>query len=159
VARFGEAHIRAAVDQARFTDRRAAGRMTEVLLARRAAILRHWFGRVNPVDGFEVTAGPDGWTVCFDDLAIVHHLAPADRTRYQARAFDHDGRPTGWRRTGGAAASGRTCMGGLTPPRSHGGYAIVELATARPGRSVPTALVHIARAASGAPHVIGVRRN
>ena len=51
-------------------------------------------------------------------------------------------------------------MSGLTPPRSHGGYAIVELATERPGLSLPTALVHIARAPSGAaPHVIGIRRN
>jgi hypothetical protein len=159
VARFGEAQIRAAVDQARFTDRRAAGRMTRLLLARRAAILRYWFSRVNPVDGFAVTAGASGWSVCFDDLAILHHLAPADRTRYRARAFDRDGRMTGWSRAAGATTSGRTCLGGLAPPPSHGGYAIVELATERPGRSLPTTLVHVARAASGAPRVIGIRRN
>ena len=160
VARFGEPQIRAAVDQARYTDPRAAERLSQVLLARRRAILRHWFARVNPVDRFEVTAGESGWTVCFDDLAVVHRIARAAGTRYRARAFDHGGRPTGWRRVAAASGSGRTCVDGLVPPRSQGGYAIVELATERPGRPLPTALVHIARTpGSGAPRIIGLRRN
>ncbi len=160
VARFTAPHILAAAEQARFSDPRAARRLTEVLMKRREATLRYWFARVNPVDRFAVTAGEDGWTLCFDDLALVHHLVPAGGTRYRARAFDHDGRPTGWRRAARAAESGRTCVGGLAPPPSHGGYAIVELATERAGAALPTTLVHLARAPdSGEPRVIGLRRN
>ena len=96
VARFTAPHILAAAEQARFSDPRAARRLTEVLMKRREATLRYWFARVNPVDRFAVADGEDGWTLCFDDLALVHHLVPAGGTRYRARAFDHDGRPTGW---------------------------------------------------------------
>ena len=160
VARFAERHIRAAAEQARFSDPRAARRLTELLLRRREETIRYWFARVNPVDNVEVSGGEAGWTLCFDDLAIVHRVAQAAGTRHRARAFDHAGRPTGWRRAAEAHASGRTCLGGLAPPRSHEGYTIVELVTERPGARLPTTLVHIARApATGRPRVIGIRRN
>ncbi|HEU5059340.1 MAG TPA: hypothetical protein VFU21_22560, partial [Kofleriaceae bacterium] len=112
-----------------------------------------------PVDRFDVAEGGRGWRLCFDDLAIAHRVAAAERTRYRARAFDHDGRPTGWQRAAAATAGGRTCLDGLAPPRSHGGYTIVELSTERPGAELPATLVHLAPApGSGAPRVIGLWR-
>jgi len=159
VARFTGAHIRAAAAQARFSDPRAAVRLTRLLLERRAATIRYWFARVNPVAGFEASARGATWMLCFDDLAIRHRLSAAATTGYRARAFDHAGRPTGWSRAAPADASGRTCMSGIAPATSHANYTIVELLTERPGARLPPTLVHLARdPARGQPRVIGLRR-
>ena len=159
VARFSEAHIRAAADEAHYSHPRAAARLTALLVERRRATIRYWFARVNPLDGFEAAARGPAWSLCFDDLAIVHHLSAAAATRYRARAFDHDGQATGWRQSGRATPSGRLCLDGLVPPRAGDGYTIVEIATERPGAALPPTLVHLARDPdSGAPRVIGLRR-
>jgi hypothetical protein len=157
VARFTAAHIRAAAEQARFSDPRAVRELTERLLQRREATLRHWFARVNPLDRFEVTRREGGVAICFDDLALVHRLARPARTVYRMRVFDGAGRPLGGARRVRAAASGRTCIGQVTSSAGEGGYTIVELVTER--GSLPPALVHIARdPAGGEPRVIGLRR-
>jgi hypothetical protein len=159
VARFTPALVRAAVDQARFSDPRAARRMTELLLERRRATLRTWFAQVSPLDRFAVAARGGAWRLCFDDLAVLHGLVAADATAYRARAFDHAGRATGWRRRAPAAGLGRSCLDGLVAPRSHDGYTIVELAAERAAGALPPVLVHLAREpASRAPRVIGVWR-
>jgi len=159
VARFSEAHIRAAASQARFSDPRAVPRLVELMLERRAATIHHWFARVNPLDRFEAVERGAPWALCFDDLALVYGVTASSATRYRARAFDYGGRPTGWRRARGAGPAGRTCLDGLLPSDAQAGYTIVEIVTERPGAALPPTLVHLARnPATGEPRVIGLRR-
>jgi len=157
VARFTAAHIRAAAEQARFSDPRAVRALTERLLKRREATLRYWFARVSPLDRFEVARSDSGVTLCFDDLALVHGVARAAATTYRMRIFDGDGRPLGISRRVRAAAAGRTCIARLPRSAEADGYTIVELVAER--GALPPVLVHIARdPVDGGPRVIGLRR-
>jgi hypothetical protein len=153
VARFTPAQIRAAVDSARLSDPSAAAWLTEALIARQRKLVRHWFERVNPLDAFTVADG----TLCFDDLAIAHGLASAERTRYAIRFHDRAGRRTGF--LGLAANAGATNCSPLQLSRSDSeGYTIVRIATKRP-RVRGATYVHLARdPATRLPRVIGVWR-
>jgi hypothetical protein len=158
VARFSREQILAAVRLGGYSDPRAVDRVVDLLVQRQRAVARHWFERVNPVDRFEVSAAGGAWRLCFDDLAVKVGLAPASGTQYRARAFDHQGRPTGWRTGAAAADDGRACVSGVAPSASPEQYTIVELATER-GARLPVTLVHLARdPATGAPRVIGLDR-
>ena len=157
VVRFTRDQLRAAAVLGQYSDPRAVDHLVDALVARQRAVARHWFARVNPVDRFEAEAGAGGWTVCFDDLAVKYRLAAASGTRYRARAFDRDGRQTGWRGAAGAASDGRTCLT-VAPAAGRDRYTIIELVTERAERT-PPALVHVALApGTGVPHVIGIER-
>jgi hypothetical protein len=154
--RFTREQLRAAVETARYSDPRAAAYILDGLVARQRATARHWFWRTPPLDRFEVAPGG---ALCFDDLMILHRLAPvAASTRYTATAYDRRGAalgdPGAWR----ADASGRTCIGPLALPAGGDGYTIVRIDTARRHATGAT-YVHVARdPSSGAPRVIGVWR-
>ena len=49
LAGFTDAHIRAAVEQAKYSDPRATEEMTRVLIARRDKLVRRWLGATPPV--------------------------------------------------------------------------------------------------------------
>ncbi|HUS66199.1 MAG TPA: hypothetical protein VMZ28_16715 [Kofleriaceae bacterium] len=159
VARFGEAHVRAAVEQARFSDPRAVDYVTRLLMERRRKVIAYWFARVAPLDGFAVEADGSGWKVCFDDLALRHGVAgaPATATRYRARVFDAAGAATGGGGDTRADASAHTCVG-VTPATGADAYTILELDVERRGQHGGPVLVHLARDAAGAPQIIGIRR-
>lgn len=158
VVRFTPAQIRAAAEQAAYSDPRAVDHLVDMLVRRQRTLARHWFGLVNPVDRFEVAAIGGAWSVCFDDLAIKARVATAAGTRYRARAFDRAGHATGWRGAAVPAADGRACLEGVAPAAGADRYTIVEVATER-GAALPVTLVHLARdPASGAPRVIGLDR-
>jgi hypothetical protein len=154
MARFTEPMLRAAVGEAKLSDPAAVEYLVETLIARQRKTVRYWFHRVNPLDRFAVE-GQD--RLCFDDLALVHRLETVP-TRYRARAFDHDGRPLAWSQALPPAAASRRCHSGLSPTLTRDGYLIIELRTDRPGRRLPPTLVHLAPAAGGGLHVIGIRR-
>ncbi|HSK04249.1 MAG TPA: hypothetical protein VK932_23510, partial [Kofleriaceae bacterium] len=160
--RFTRAQLRAAVDAARFSDPRAADHVTDTLIARQRATARHWFWQASPLDRF----APAGGALCFDDLLLVHGLAPvAAATRYTVTAYDRRGRSLGASLVQRAAAGGRTCAGPLPLGRGGGdgdgdadGYTIVRIDTARLHFRGAT-YVHLAGdPRSGAPRVIGIWR-
>ncbi len=165
--RFTRAQIRAAVDAARFSDPRAAAYVTDALVERQRATARHWFWRKSPLDRFELTGGVDGVveSLCFDDLMIVHRLAPvAGTTRYTVTAHDRGGRRIGAPIVRRPDANGRGCVwpvvlaGGAVDAGGADGYTILRIETERAGFRGAT-FVHVARdPASGAPRVIGVWR-
>ena len=161
VIRFTRAQIRAAVEQARFTDRRAVDYITQVLVERQRKLARYWFDRVNPLDRFEVREEGGAFTLCFDDLALVYTLQRSlvSPTHYTARGYGADGRPTGWTGRTRAETAGRTCIPGITPAPGKDAYTIVGLFTVRRGPSLPGTRVHLARnPQTGAPRVIGLER-
>ena len=152
--RFTRAQIQAAVEAGRLSDPRAAEYITDALVARQRATARHWFSRAAPLDRF----APEGARgLCFDDLMIVHQLAPvAGATRYTATPYDRRGAMLGSPLERRADPSGRTCTGPLPLAADH--YTIIRLDTTRLG-TTRTTYVHVARdPSSDAPRVIGVWR-
>jgi hypothetical protein len=150
VMRFTRAQLRAAVDAARLSDPRTADYLVDALVTRQRALGAYWFARVNPLDKFEAT--PDG--VCFDDLMLVHGLAPTSDTRYTVQPHDRDGRRLGAPSV--VAATGRTCV--RTELAGGDGYTVIRIATARPGIAGVTD-VHVARdPTTKTMRVIGVWR-
>ena len=149
VMRFSRALIRAAVVEGRFQDPRAVEYLVDTLLARQRKIGAYWFSRVNPLDHFAVQNG----SLCFDDLWLVYGYG--GDASYQARAYDFDGRPTGWTQS----ARPRACLTGIPAGRDHEGYVIVAITTTRNGRTQSPVLVHLAAdPKTGALRIIGVRR-
>jgi hypothetical protein len=154
--RLSPAHIRAAVEQGRYSDPRAVAYLTRTIVGRQRAMARHWFDRVAPLDRFAVQRGE---RLCFEDLAVRYELAPPGTT-YQAVAFDAHGRRTGWSARAVAAPARRTCLAPLEPAGDDAadGYTIVRIETRRPGRALPAVLVHLAPPPTGGLRVIGLRR-
>ncbi|HWN83039.1 MAG TPA: hypothetical protein VNM87_13150 [Candidatus Udaeobacter sp.] len=70
VASFSDAQIRAAVEAAGYEDPRATAYVIDALQKRRDVIVRTWFGRVAPLDFFQVAGGE----LRFHDLAIDRGL-------------------------------------------------------------------------------------
>jgi len=159
--RFTRAQLAAIVDEARYSDPAAARYVVETLIARQRKAARYWFAQVAPLDRFAIGfAIEPSARLCFDDLALVHGLAsPAGApTRYLADAYDGAGAATGYRRQLAAAPGGRTCLDGIEPSRSAGGYTIVRLRVQRGARALPPVRVHLATDPAGRLRVIGLRR-
>jgi hypothetical protein len=161
LVRFTPEHIRAAVEEGRYSDPRATETLTRVLIGRQHETARYWFGRVSPLDDFQIVdAGGAGFDLCFEDLLIAHGLHDrASPGRYLGASYGEDGMLTGWKQSIPATASGRACATGLTLAAGPEGYTIVRLVTRRGATRLPPVLVHIARHPdSGAPRVIGLWR-
>jgi hypothetical protein len=150
IIRFTPEQLRAAVEAGRYTDPKAAAYMLDTLVARQRVVAAYWFARTSPLDGFTIGAGDE---LCFDDLALVHHLTERTTTEYAVTAYNRDGRPARDRvRFRPSAAS--SC----TPSLAYNGYTIVRIETARPS-VVPPVFVHVDRdPVSRKPRVIGVWR-
>ncbi len=160
--RFTPAQLRAAVEQGRYSDRRAVDYITRVLIERQRKTARYWFARVAPLDRFAVeTAGPAA-RLCFEDLSLRYRLvrSAATDTRYQARAFDGDGRRLAWSVVATGTRDGRVCLPRLAPAATGADqYTIIRIETSRPDQNLPGVLVHIARdPRRGLLRVIGLRR-
>jgi len=153
-------HLRAAVEAARYSDRRTTDYLVETLVERQRTIGRHVFTRVNPLDGFRVESRTGTRALCGRDLLVHYRLADvAQTTRYAARAFDHGGRPLRGRLGAVPGADGSFCLDRLPRGRTHEGYTIVEIRTHRGKRSLAPVLVHLAvDPETGALRVIGIDR-
>lgn len=159
IARFTPAHIRAAVEAGRYTDRRATDYVTKTLIERQRKTVRYWFKKVNPLDQFTVEA--DG-RFCFDDLMVTYHLEPGlHASSYRLIGYDYGGKRTGWRASAKPAPHGRVCVRGLRKGPSHSGYTIVRVETRRRGRDLRMPVdVHLAVSKkTGKLRVIGLRRH
>lgn len=66
VASFSDRQVAAAIDAAGYEDPRARAYLQQMLCERRDKIARYWFGRVAPLDFFEVHGG----SLHFHDLAV-----------------------------------------------------------------------------------------
>jgi hypothetical protein len=165
IMRFTPEHIRAVVEEARFSDPRTTEYMTRTLIERQRKTARYWFDRVAPLDRFTVSglAGADsggGIEVCFDDLMMRYQLDPrAIATHYRVRSHAWSGAAVGDARVVRAAADGHTCIGGLRTGEERDDYTIVRLELRRGRTDRPAVEVHVARAPdTGTWRVIGVHR-
>ena len=155
VMRFTREQIAAAVDEAQYSDPRTATYMVDTLVARQRKVGAYWFRQVSPLDHFATDSTAGGARLCFDDLALVYGLESARGHRYRVEIFDRDGAELGAKML---PASATACV--VVPiAASDNGYTIVKLAALRNALALPPVFVHLARDASGAVRVIGVRRD
>lgn len=157
--RFTPEHLRAAVENGRYSDPRAVDYIHRTLLARQRKAAAHWFSQVAPLDRFVVESKGQAQQLCFHDLALHYGLAgaPAD-TVFRMRAYDANGSALDWTHSIPGSLDGRACTTVL-PPVGGDGYTIIKIELARRGKSLPPVLVHVARdPATREPRVIGLRR-
>ncbi len=154
--RFKPHEIAAIVDEAKFSDPRAAKYMVDTLIYRQRKTGRYWFDRVAPLDAFEVQPGPTQPTLCFTDL-MLSYLLRTSATTYAIDTYDHAGATTGFATTVTAGAKGRTCT---TLPLAAGtdAYTIVRIRVRRDFRELPPVVVHLARLPGASLEVVGLRR-
>ena len=87
VMAFRDDEIRAMVERGRYSDPGAAAELTRLLVERRDMIGRYWFGRVNPLDRFEV----EGGRLRFVDLAVEGGLVPRASRQWRYAVVDAEG--------------------------------------------------------------------
>lgn len=156
VARFTPAQLQAIVEAGGYSHADSTAYVVSTLLARQQRIARYWFNQVAPLDRLQL-AQPG--RLCFDDLLLTHQLGSRAATRYQVELFDYRGRPTGWTAWATAAPGGRTCVSGLRPGPTRGGYVIARITVWRGKRTLPPLEAHLADdPATGRLRVIGLRR-
>ncbi|MDP8208131.1 MAG: hypothetical protein P9L92_15810 [Candidatus Electryonea clarkiae] len=65
--------------------------LTKVLIERRDVIGKHWFGRVNPLDNFEISKNQDATVLNFTDLAVSTGLEDKSGSKYhyEIRSIDN----------------------------------------------------------------------
>ena len=87
VMAFRDDDIRAMVERGRYSDPGATEELARLLAERRDLIGRYWFGRVNPLDRFEV----EGDQLRFVDLSVEGGLMPRETRQWRYAAVDADG--------------------------------------------------------------------
>jgi len=88
VSRFGDEHIRAMVERARFSDPIVASELARILIGRRDRILERWLTRLSPLTWPEVRAGGEGPArLCMQDLAVRSGIRDGRWRRYRADAW------------------------------------------------------------------------
>ncbi len=165
VMAFTEADVRAIVDEGQLTNPEAEEYLVQTLLARREAIGRYWFGRVNPLDRFAVT--PVSFTergrafdLTFDDLAVTYGLEADAASRYRYRIY-HDGTPLG---DDGFADAPSVPVPALPAPARDSAdeddrVLRVELVTLRDGQEPSEAVqVYLHFPTDGRARVVGIER-
>lgn len=99
IARFGDAHVRAMVEQAEMGPA-LTDELTRILVGRRDEVLRHALTRVSPLThpflrqrsaSPATTNAQPGPELCLDDLAVQAGLVLTRERRYAALAFDARG--------------------------------------------------------------------
>jgi hypothetical protein len=154
VAKFSDAHIRAIVSKARYSDPRATEYMTATLIERRNKVLKIWLTAVNPLVDFALSA--DG-TLTFTDAAVAAGVAtPSEEYRVRWSRFDN---ATGT--TTGAVEATATGTHMLAPPQiaAEAEFVQVEIASPHPQFSAwsTPVTVHFRRGSAGWT-LVGVRR-
>lgn len=80
--RFSDKDIANIVNGARYSDPKHKKYLIDNLIARRDKTCRYWFGRLNPMDNFELRKKGDGYLLTYDDLAVNAGFEDASKTRY-----------------------------------------------------------------------------
>lgn len=85
VASFSNAQILAAVEEGQYSDPAAKKYLYQTIVERRDIIARYWFGKINPLDDFQITRRADGqFLLSFGDLAIENAVASVKDSQYRA---------------------------------------------------------------------------
>lgn len=153
-------HLRAAVQQGRYSDEAAEDLMVEILIERRRKAARHFLGEVLPLGDFELRRRDGDWALCTTDLWIEHRLGGEAPFDHRASVHDWWGRPLRVARPVAVAADGRVCALRLPLAEEREGYTIVGWFGRRAGEDLAPVWVHLARnPETDRPRIIGVWRD
>jgi hypothetical protein len=83
VMSFTDEQIRAAVETGQLSDPEAAAYLAKILIERRDKIGRHWYGKVNAIDDFELSRSGTSQTLQFDDLEVHAAFESLAGTQYR----------------------------------------------------------------------------
>jgi len=83
VAKYSDSMIEAIVAAARYPDEASAQAAIAGLKSRRDALIRYWFTRLSPLDGFALDPGADGVLLSCNDLATGAGIAEPSQRRYR----------------------------------------------------------------------------
>jgi hypothetical protein len=148
VSKFSDDAIRAVVEKAQYSDRRATDYITETLILRRDKVLRAWLAGVNPLVDFAI--GADG-ELTFENAAVQARIAtPARQYRYVWARFDN---ATGTSTPIDAKATVVTTMPRAAVPQALADAPFIEVSVEavhpdHPAWSSPV-IVHFRRAGGG----------
>lgn len=161
VTSFSDAQLGAVVGSARLPPRDAAY-LVHALAVRRDIIGRRYLRAVTAVERPEVSAGPDGPGVCFEDLAIARGYAAPRELRYRVQVTDGLGGVLAEEEL--PARQDQTCVPLAAASGPGSGYRIVRVVAAltgtagTPGLARP-AWIHLRwRPAEGRFVVVGLER-
>ena len=82
VASFTDEDISALVSTGQLSNPNAEAYLIKTLIERRDKIVAYWFGKMNPVDRFEITMGLDAAEFRFVDLAVEAGVVNPDESSY-----------------------------------------------------------------------------
>ncbi len=154
LARLDEAHLRAAVEAAKYPDFRSGEYVVKQLIGRRRIALQYWFSSLAPIDAVALEGGG---RFCLTDLGLEHGVLAAPT--YVVTAYDYEGRIL---RSGltMARAGSRYCVAKVRRGERENGYTIIMVRGRRGDDTLPPVEVHLARdARTGIERVIGIRRH
>ncbi len=81
---FTDEQLKAAIAQGQYSDPEAAQLLLQILIERRDIVGRYWFGRMNPLDKFELQQASSGMQeLHFVDLGVESGLESADESEYR----------------------------------------------------------------------------
>ncbi|UCD63487.1 MAG: hypothetical protein JSW34_12175 [Candidatus Zixiibacteriota bacterium] len=83
VMSFRDADLKALVKAGQYSNPEAEAFLLKTLIERRDKIGRHWFGKVNPLDNFEIRDAGASLEISFDDLAVAYGLEDARHATYE----------------------------------------------------------------------------
>ena len=83
VMSFTDEQLEAAVAEGQYSDPEAAAYLVKILRERRDKTGRYWFGRINPIDDFELLKSGNTCRLTFHDLSVDTGLEQAEGTRYR----------------------------------------------------------------------------
>jgi hypothetical protein len=154
VSRFSDAHVRAIVEKARYSDPRATEYITATLIERRNRVVKRWLPGVNPLVDFALSAEGE---LTFGNAAVAAGIAtPAASYRARFARFDNSSGSTS-----GAMDVSATETRLAAPPQVLAGsqFVQVEIASVHPqfpAWSTPVT-VHFRRDGAGWT-LVGVKR-
>ncbi|MEE9271289.1 MAG: hypothetical protein V3V49_13635 [Candidatus Krumholzibacteria bacterium] len=82
---FTDEQIQAAVEMGELSDPEAAAYLARILIERRDKIGRHWYGKVNAIDNFELSGSGASQTLQFADLEVRAGFESLAGTQYRYR--------------------------------------------------------------------------
>jgi hypothetical protein len=84
VMSFTDEQLRAAVETGQYSDPEAAEYLLQTLIERRDIVGTYWFGRMAPLDNFELHNSSSGkQELCFEDLAVETGLERSEGSQYR----------------------------------------------------------------------------
>ena len=149
VARFSDETVRANVRTGEFQDPAAEKHLADVLLQRRDKVIAHYFGTLNPLDGFRV----EGERLVFENRGETAGLGSVEAYEYEWFSFENANG-----RTAPLGGAGRAKSPSIPLPPREAEFLKARLRTFSPRQPAWKKSVDVYLRLSPTPRVVGIER-